>query len=70
MRERMRTQGVSFKRALNDCIRDGAAGRPAVPATRTRTFAMGPPAVPLDRALQLAAALEDDELIARMRKGG
>ncbi len=68
VRRRMREERVSFKRALNDAIRDGAAGRP-VSAFRTETASMGRPTVTLDRALQLAAELEDDALIARHRAG-
>lgn len=68
VRRLMVERGLSFKRALNDAIRAGAEGRPQTPfATRTR--AMGAPAVNLDRALQIAADEEDDELIRRMRAG-
>ena len=35
----------------------------------TETAAMGQSRVNLDRALQIAADLEDDELIRRMRNG-
>jgi hypothetical protein len=69
VRRRMREHGVSFKRALNDAIRDGAQGRPAPAPFTTRTANLGVPAVNLDRALQMAAQLEDDELIRRQRRG-
>jgi hypothetical protein len=68
VRQRMREQGVSFKQAINDAIRDGAGREPRAPF-RTRTAAMGKPSVNLDRALQLAAELEDEELIRRSRLG-
>lgn len=68
IRRRMRDEKVSFKQALNDSIRDGAAGAPPS-EFRTVTAAMGEPSVSLDRALQMAAELEDDQLIARMRAG-
>lgn len=68
IRRRMQEQQVSFKKALNDAIRDGAAGRPAVRTFKTRTANLGTPAVNLDRALQLAADLEDEELIRRQRR--
>ncbi len=60
---------VSFKRALNDAIRDGC--RPASDAAtfRTRTARMGTPLINLDRALQVAAELEDEELLLRLRSG-
>lgn len=68
VRQRMREHKVSFKQALNDAIRDGAAGRPSV-EFRTTTASMGRPTVSLDRALQIAAELDDDALVARMRAG-
>jgi len=68
IRRRMAQEGVSFKEALNEAVRDGAAGRPAPRKFRTRTANIGVPAVNLDRALQLAAELEDEELIRRQRR--
>lgn len=68
VRRRMREEKTSFKQALNDAIRDGAVGRPST-EFRTETAPMGVPTVNLDRALQLAAELEDDALVARMRSG-
>lgn len=64
----MRADKVSFKQALNDAIRDGAAGAP-IAEFRTETASMGEPFINLDRALQLAAELEDDALVARMKAG-
>jgi len=68
VRRRMRERKVSFKQALNDTIREGAAGRPHTPF-RTMTAAMGEPTISLDRALQIAAASEDDVLVAHLRAG-
>ena len=69
LRRRMQERGVSFKRALNDAIREGATqGRPAT-TFRTETASMGLPTVNLDRALQLAGELEDEELIRKQRLG-
>jgi hypothetical protein len=65
----MRERGVSFKTALNDAIRTGADRRPAPTEFTTTTADLGVPAVNLDRALQVAAALEDEELIRRQRRG-
>lgn len=69
VRRRMRERGVSFKRALNDAIRDGQ--RPATPveAFETSVASLGVPTVNLDRALQIVGDLEDDDLIRRMRAG-
>jgi hypothetical protein len=69
VRRRMRERGVSFKQALNDAIRDGAHGRPTRTEFVTRTADLGVPSVNLDRALQLAADLEDEELLRRQRRG-
>lgn len=67
IRRRMRERNMSFKEALNDAIRSG--GREAGRAFRTETASMGESRVNLDRALQTAADLEDDELLRRMRSG-
>jgi len=68
LRKRMQERGISFKRALNDAIREGCAPTPSRPF-RTKTADMGLPRVNLDRALQLAGELEDEELIRKMRSG-
>jgi len=70
VRQKMRVQGVSFKQAVNEAIRAGLGPAEQDAGTfRTPTAAMGIPSVNLDRALQLAADLEDDELIRKMRLG-
>ena len=68
IRRRMRERGISFKEALNEAIRSSAAEAPTAPF-RTETASMGESRVNLDRALQVAADLEDDELVRRMRAG-
>ncbi len=68
VRRRMKEKGVTFKRALNDAIREGAAGRTAA-RHETPTFEMGVPTVDLTKALRIAGELEDEALIARMRRG-
>lgn len=67
IRRRMRERGLSFKEAINEAIREGASdgGEPF----GTETVSMGESTVNLDRALQIVADLEDDELIRRMRAG-
>jgi len=69
IRRRMREQGVSFKVAVNDAIREGLVGQRRGPDFRTPTAALGQPQVNLDRALQLAAELEDEELLRKQRLG-
>lgn len=68
IRRRMAERQLSFKQALNEAIRDGSAGR-AAPQFATRTADLGVPSINLDRALQIAADLEDEELIRRQRRG-
>ena len=68
VRREMAQRGVSFKRALNDVIRRGAAANDSAPF-RTQTAAMGQSTVDLDRALALAGALEDEALLRRMSMG-
>lgn len=68
IRRLMRERDISFKQALNDAIREGAQRRPAPAAFETRTADLGVPSVNLDRALQIAGQLEDEELIRRQRR--
>ena len=69
LRKTMRTRSLSFKAALNQAIRDGLI-RPSPKSAhpyRIKSHRMGfRPDVPLDRALSLAAAMEDEELVRKM----
>lgn len=68
IRLRMKRRGVSFKQALNDAIREGSLeGGQA--AYETPTFDMGVPALDLTKALRMAGELEDEALIASLRRG-
>jgi hypothetical protein len=69
VRRRMRERGVSFKDAINELIRAGVRPPGESGPFRTETAAMGRSSVNLDRALQLTAELEDEELLRRMRAG-
>lgn len=79
LRGAMRERGVSFKQALNDAIRAGllagVAGRSPNPV-KVPTFDLGQRADAgidlgkvLDKALTVAAALEDDELARKLSLG-
>lgn len=68
IRHRMRERGISFKQALNEAIRAGADENRGAPF-RTATASLGVPVVNLDRALQLAAELEDEDLVRKTRVG-
>jgi hypothetical protein len=65
----MRERGVSFKQALNDAIRAGLA--PAKSSSRYVVAArpMGRPALPLTKAIQVAADLEDEEIERKLALG-
>lgn len=67
VRRRMRERGQTFKEALNDAIRSGATT--GTREFRTEVASMGASRVNLDRALQIAGDLEDDELVRKMRAG-
>jgi hypothetical protein len=61
-------RGISFKQALNQAVRAGlsTAGRGPRPF-RQFTQPMGlRPGVSIDKALHLAAALEDEEVIRKL----
>lgn len=63
-----RQRGISFKQALNQAVRAGLgpAHRSARPFTQqTQAMALRP-GVNLDKALQLATALEDEEVVRRL----
>lgn len=68
IRRRMRERGMTFEEAINDAIRqsEGDAAEPF----RTRAAALGRARANLDRALRVAADLEDDALVRRMQTGG
>lgn len=66
VRRAMRERGLTFKEAVNEAIRAGAATPGRRRAFRTPTFDMGRPAVPIDKALRLAGELEDEELLREL----
>jgi hypothetical protein len=67
VRKVMRERGISFKEALNQAVRSGLTSQAPPAPFRTPTFRMGfEPTVPIDKALRLAAELEDDELIRKL----
>ena len=58
----MRERGIGFKEAVNLAIRSGISPAFDTAPAATPTFDLGRPTVPLEKALQLAADLEDEEL--------
>ncbi len=65
----MRERGISFKQAINDAVR--ASLRPAKRARfKQRTFNMGVnPEIDYDKVMHLVTALEDEEIIRKLRLG-
>lgn len=62
----MRERGITFKQAVNEAIRAGLAPR-STSGFRQRTFEMGfRPEINYDRALDVAAALEDEEILRKL----
>jgi hypothetical protein len=66
LKEQAHREGTSLAKLINRVLRCGIAAlrqgkKPSRPY-REKTFSMGEPKVPLDKALALAAALEDEEV--------
>jgi hypothetical protein len=70
LRRVMRERQLTFKDAVNATLRAGlGTAREARPYTQP-TFDLGVrPGVDLEHALRLAAALEDEETIRKLRQG-
>ena len=71
LKKAMREHDLPFKQVLNNAVRDGLRTTRAasVAAFRQRSFDMGAALVDLTHANALAADLEDDVLVARLRAG-
>jgi len=68
LRAAMRERGISFKQALNDAIRSGLVrGNSRRKRFVQKTFRMGPEQnFRWDKALSVAAAMEDEALSAKL----
>jgi hypothetical protein len=66
VRKLMRERGLSFKEAVNLAIRSGLAPELGATTSRTPTFDLGLPQVPVEKALRLAGELEDEELVRKL----
>jgi hypothetical protein len=62
----MRERRLSFNEALNQAVRTGLAAREPITQFRSPGHRLGEPAVPIDKALRLAAELEDVELLRKL----
>ena len=70
LKEQARKEDTSLNRLLDRTLRAGmrAAPKPSLRRRRhrERTHAMGQPRIKLDKALALAAALEDEEIVRKL----
>lgn len=63
-------RGVSFKVAVNEALRSALSSSPtSEPAYTTPTFAMGEFLLDVTHANRIAADLEDEETIRKLRAG-
>lgn len=70
LRRRMSETGKSFKRVVNDAIRAGLTeGLSERTPYRLQPFSLGHATVPLTKALQLAAQLEDEQVVRKLAIG-
>lgn len=69
IRKQMQQREVSFKTALNDAIRAGLIAANRTEPFWVETADMGVPMVNLDKALALAAEIEDEELLRKFNLG-
>ena len=71
LRELTHRTGKSFKQALNDAVREGLSSPAVVRAEPfvQPTYSMGRVTIDLTKALALAADLEDQEVVAKLRRG-
>ncbi len=65
----MAERKVSFKQALNDLVSEGQGRVTESERFETTVRPMGMPKVNLDRAIRIAAELEDREIIRRLDMG-
>jgi hypothetical protein len=70
LKEQAHREGTSLAKLVNRVLRQGLdvseQRRKSVRPYREKTFAMGQPKVNLDKALALAAALEDEETLEKL----
>ncbi|MBA2730649.1 MAG: antitoxin [Euzebyaceae bacterium] len=69
LRAAMHERGVTFKQVVNDAVRAGLGAHAQAAPYHLRATDLGPPSMPLTKALQLAADLEDEELVRRLETG-
>ncbi len=68
LRHQAQREKISLTRLLNRMLRRGLRAPPAnaKPRYREKPYPMGQPSIPLDKALSVAAALEDEEILRKL----
>jgi hypothetical protein len=70
LKVRAREENISLTRLINRTLQAGlrtaATHRPKRSTYRERTYALGAPRASMDKALAIAAALEDDEIVREL----
>jgi hypothetical protein len=70
LKARARRENVSLTRMINRTLKSGLRAsvtqRPKRTVYREETLALGNPYPPVDKALALAAALEDEEILRKL----
>jgi hypothetical protein len=69
VRKAMQERRLSFKQVVNEAIMTALAAQERRAPVHFPTYDMGPPRVNLDKALQLAGELEDEEILRKMSMG-
>lgn len=69
LRKRMRERGLSWKQAVNEALREGLLHDQERSRFETPTFDLGAARVPLERSLELAGRLEDEERLRKRARG-
>jgi len=70
VRKVMRERGLTFRQAVNEAIKAGLRGRPTQRPFRTRAADIGlRPEYDWDKASHIAAELEDEEILRKLRAG-
>jgi hypothetical protein len=65
----MRERGIGFKQAVNAALRDALTTRGGREPARTKTTSLGAASFPVEQALRVAAAMEDEENLRELRAG-
>jgi hypothetical protein len=69
VRKAMQERRLSFKQVVNDAIVSSLSTARARQPVKLPTHRLGQPRVNLDKALQLAGELEDEELLRKLSMG-